>query len=641
LYPEPGSVWDMSDSIGHECGIAAIRLLKPFEYYVKKYGSPFFAINRLYLLMEKQHNRGQDGAGAAVIKIDTAPGKPFIFRSRSADKHPISHIHQHMLSSLAEAQTANPKQADNPVWLKHNAKFAGELLLGHLRYGTRGQGGISYCHPFLRQSNWKSRNLVLAGNFNLTNNDELYETLVELGQHPRGEKDTVMVLEKIGHFLDEENDRLFRSCRKKGLPRPDISKKIAENIDLLSVLKRAVRNFDGGYAMAGMIGNGDLFVMRDACGIRPAFFYQDDEFVVVASERPAIQTVFNVAVDSVQEIQPGHALVVRKNGEVLHQPISKVNTIKPCSFERIYFSRGTDKDIYKERKLLGRQLTEPVLKAVDYDLDHTVFSYIPNTAETAFMGLIEGVKVYVAERARHHILTERNLSPERISELINYQPRNEKIMTKDAKLRTFITTDADRNELVSMVYDTTYGVVKPKDTLVVLDDSIVRGTTLRESILRILDRLHPKKIVIVSSAPEIRYPDCYGIDMSKLKDFVAFQAAIALVKETGHDALLTEIYNQCKASLELPRNQVINEVKPLFHRFKPHEVEAKIAEILRPVDLKAEFEVIYQSLKGLHTACPNHLGDWYFSGNYPTPGGNRVVNRSFINFMEKSDARAY
>ncbi len=631
----------MSDWIGHECGIAAIRLLKPFEYYVEKYGSASFAINRLYLLMEKQHNRGQDGAGAVVVKLDTDPGNPFIFRALSADKDPISQVHQHMLASLAESQRDNPEHADDPVWLKRNAKFAGELLLGHLRYGTRGRGGISYCHPFLRQSNWKNRNLVLAGNFNLTNNDELFDTLVELGQHPRSEKDTVMVLEKIGHFLDEENDRLFREFRKQGLDRPAISEKISDHLDLLTVLKRAVKNFDGGYTMAGIIGNGDLFVMRDACGIRPGFFYQDDEFVVVASERPAIQTAFNVPVESVQEIKPGHALVVRKNGQVLHEQISDVEKVTPCSFERIYFSRGTDKDIYEERKQLGRQLTEPVLKAVDYDLDHTVFSYIPNTAETAFMGLIEGVKSYVADRAKHHILTERNLSAERITELVNYQPRIEKIMTKDAKLRTFITTDADRNELVSMVYDTTYGVVKPEDTLVVLDDSIVRGTTLRESILRILDRLHPKKIVIISSAPEIRYPDCYGIDMSKLKDFVAFQAAIALVKETGREALLTEIYEKCKASLDIPRDQVVNEVKAIFRLFKPHEVERKIAQILRPADLKADFEVIYQSLSGLHAACPNHKGDWYFSGNYPTPGGNRVVNRSFVNFMENSDARAY
>ncbi len=631
----------MSDWIGHECGIAAIRLLKPFEYYVEKYGSPAFAINRLYLLMEKQHNRGQDGAGAAVIKIDVEPGKPFIFRSRSAEKDPIAKVHQEMLSDLAQSQAENPAYADDPVWLKRNAKFAGELLLGHLRYGTRGRGGLDFCHPFLRPSNWRSRNLVLAGNFNLTNNDELFEALVELGQHPIDETDTVMVLEKIGHFLDEENDRLFREFRKEGFDRAVISEKIADHLDLVTVLKRAVRNFDGGYTMAGIIGNGDLFVMRDACGIRPGFFYQDDEFVVVASERPAIQTAFNVSIDAVQEIKPGHALIVRRNGEILHEQISDVQEIRPCSFERIYFSRGTDRDIYGERKQLGRQLTEPVLKAVDYDLDNTVFSYIPNTADAAFYGLMEGAKAYVAERARYHILHERNLTAERITELVNYQPRMEKIMTKDAKLRTFITADSDRRELVSLVYDTTYGVVKPTDTLVILDDSIVRGTTLRESILRILDRLSPKKIVIVSSAPEIRYPDCYGIDMSKLKDFVAFQAAVALTKERGREDVLKQIYDACKASLNLPRDQVKNEVKALYNPFKPHEVEAKIAQILRPADLKAQFQVIYQSVEGLHAACPNHKGDWYFTGDYPTPGGNRVVNRSFVNFMENSDARAY
>ncbi|HNX53751.1 MAG TPA: hypothetical protein PLD51_07270 [Pontiellaceae bacterium] len=631
----------MSDWIGHECGIAAIRLLKPFEYYVEKYGSASFAINRLYLLMEKQHNRGQDGAGAAVVKLDVEPGKPFIFRSRSADKDPIAKVHQEMLTSLAESQSGNPEHANDPLWLKRNAKFAGELLLGHLRYGTRGRGGIDFCHPFLRPSNWRSRNLVLAGNFNLTNNDELFEALVDLGQHPIDETDTVMVLEKIGHFLDEENDRLFREFRKEGLERAVISEKIADHLDLVTVLKRAVKNFDGGYAMAGIIGNGDLFVMRDACGIRPGFFYRDDEFVVVASERPAIQTAFDVPIDAVQEIKPGHALIVRRNGEVLHEQISETQEIRQCSFERIYFSRGTDRDIYGERKQLGRQLTEPVLKAVDYDLDNTVFSYIPNTADAAFYGLMEGAKAYVAERAKYHILHERNLTAERIVELVNYQPRMEKIMTKDAKLRTFITADSDRRELVSLVYDTTYGVVKKTDTLVILDDSIVRGTTLRESILRILDRLQPKKIVIVSSAPQIRYPDCYGIDMSKLKDFVAFQAVVALVKENGREAVLKQIYEACKASLNLPREQVKNEVKALYAPFTPAQIEKKIAQILRPADLKAQFQVIYQSIEGLRAACPKHTGDWYFTGDYPTSGGNRVVNRSFVNFMENSDARAY
>lgn len=631
----------MSDWIGHECGIAAIRLLKPFEYYVEKYGSPAFAINRLYLLMEKQHNRGQDGAGAAVVKLHADPGRPFIFRARSAEKDPIGQVHRHMLGSLAESQELHPAHADDPAWIARHAKFAGELLLGHLRYGTRGQGGLTFCHPFLRQSNWRSRNLVLAGNFNLTNNDQLFETLVELGQHPRSETDTVMVLEKIGHFLDEENDRLFREFRKKGLERTEISDEIAENVDLVNVLKRAVKNFDGGYTMAGMIGNGDLFVMRDACGIRPGFFYQDDEFVVVASERPAIQTAFNVPLEAVQEIKPGHALVVRRNGEVLHEQISTVDGVAPCSFERIYFSRGTDSDIYRERKQLGRQLTEPILKAVDYDLDNTVFSYIPNTADAAFYGLMEGLHDYVAERAKYHITHEKEMTPERVAELINYRPRMEKIMTKDAKLRTFITADADRRDLVTLVYDTTYGVVKKTDTLVVLDDSIVRGTTLRESILRILDRLHPRRIMVVSSAPQIRYPDCYGIDMSKLKDFVAFQAAVSLMRDRGLENELQTIYDKCKASLDLPRNEVQNEVKALYAHFTPQEVEVKIAELLRPADLNAESQVMYQSIEGLHAACPGHKGDWYFSGDYPTPGGNRVANRSFINFMKDSDERAY
>lgn len=631
----------MSDFIGHECGIAAIRLLKPFDYYVEKYGSPSFAINHLYLLMEKQHNRGQDGAGAAVVKLHADPGSPFIFRSRSAEKDPISQVHRHMLESLAGSLEQHPDRAGDSDWIRRNALFAGELLMGHLRYGTRGQNGMTFCHPFLRQSNWRSRNLVLAGNFNLTNNDELFETLVELGQHPRNETDTVMVLEKIGHFLDEENDRLFREFRKEGLDRPAISEKIGDHLDLVAVLKRAVRNFDGGYTMAGIIGNGDLFVMRDPCGIRPAFFFRDEEFVVVASERPAIQTAFNVGLEQIEEIRPGHALVVRRNGEVLHEPISEPQQVKPCSFERIYFSRGTDRDIYGERKQLGRQLADPILKAVDYDLNNTVFSYIPNTADAAFYGMMEGVKAYVAERAQYHILHEKNMSPERLAELISYQPRMEKIMTKDAKLRTFITADADRRDLVSLVYDTTYGIVKPTDTLVVLDDSIVRGTTLRESILRILDRLRPKKIVIVSSAPQIRYPDCYGIDMSKLKDFVAFTAAVELLRETGREAVLDQVYDAAKASLLKPRDQVQNEVKALYAPFTPEQIENKIARMLRPDDLRAEFQIIYQRIAGLHAACPEHRGDWYFTGDYPTPGGNRVVNRSFVNFMEKSDARAY
>ena len=631
----------MSDVLHHECGIAAIRLLKPFEYYVEKYGSYTVALNRLYLLMEKQHNRGQDGAGAAVVKLHVEPGQPFIFRARSAEKEPIASVYRHMLSELESSRRANPECAGDPLWLKQNAKYIGELLLGHLRYGTRGESGTGFCHPFFRQSNWRSRNLLLAGNFNLTNNDELFQTLVELGQHPRNETDTVMVLEKIGHFIDEENDRLFRECRKEGMERSEISKFICENLDLVTVLKRSVKNFDGGYAMAGIIGNGDMFVVRDACGIRPAFYYKNDEFVVVASERPAIQTAFDAHIEEVQEINPGCALIVRRNGDVLHEQISEPQAYKPCSFERIYFSRGTDKDIYAERKQLGHQLTEPILKAIDYDLDNTVFSYIPNTAASAFYGMMEGIQDYVADRAKYYIMHEKNLSPERISELINYRPRMEKIMVKDTKLRTFITADADRRDLVALVYDTAYGVVKTTDTLVMIDDSIVRGTTLRESILRILDRLHPKRIIIVSSAPEIRYPDCYGIDMSRLKEFVAFQAAVELLHESGQEEILQTVYKACKTSLDLPRSDVKNEVKAIYKRFTPEQIVERITKILRPDDLNAEFGLIFQSIEGLHAACPNHLGDWYFSGDYPTPGGNRVANRSFINYIENSNARAY
>jgi amidophosphoribosyltransferase len=519
--------------------------------------------------------------------------------------------------------------------------FAGELLLGHLRYGTHGASGESFCHPFLRQNNWMTRNLVVAGNFNLTNNDELFDMLVELGQHPRNKTDTVMVLEKIGHFLDEANDFLFRKYRKDGLTRTEITEAIIRELDVCRILKKATRSFDGGYVMAGMIGHGDLFVLRDPNGIRPAFYYQDDEIVAIASERPQLQTALNVPIDAVREIEPGHALVVKRSGEVMMEMINEPGEKTPCSFERIYFSRGTDKDIYRERKDLGRSLVRPVLDSVDYDLENTVFSYIPNTAETAFLGLVEGVKDVVGERMKYHLLREPRLTAERIDELLSFQPRVEKVMTKDAKLRTFITADVDREDLVAQVYDTTYGVVKPTDTLVVLDDSIVRGTTLRTSILRILDRLGMKKVVIVSSAPQIRFPDCYGIDMSKMKDFVAFEAAVALIRETGREALLNEIYAACREDDKKPREEAVNHVIGIFEPFTAEQVSGKIAQILTPVGMKAEVQIIYQSIEGLHAACPSHKGDWYFTGNYPTPGGNRVANRSFVNFMEKKDARAY
>ncbi len=631
----------MSDWIGHECGIAAIRLLKPLDYYIEKYGSPMYGINKLTLLMEKQHNRGQDGAGVAAIKLDMPPGEPYIFRTRSADKDPIMHVRARLEKAFSDARERHPTEYLSGEWVKRNVLFAGELLLGHLRYGTYGAAGESFCHPFLRQNNWMTRNLVVAGNFNLTNNNELFDTLVELGQHPRNKTDTVMVLEKIGHFLDEANDFLFRKHRKEGLTRTEITQQIIQELDVYRILKKATRSFDGGYVMAGMIGHGDLFVLRDPNGIRPAFYYRDDEIVVVASERPQIQTALDVPISSVKEIEPGHALVVRYSGEVTMEIVNDPGPKSPCSFERIYFSRGTDRDIYRERKSLGRSLVRPVLEAVDYDLENTVFSYIPNTAETAFLGLVEGVKEVVGERMKYHLLRENRLTAERIDELLSFQPRVEKVMTKDAKLRTFITADCDREDLVAQVYDTTYGVVKPNDTLVVLDDSIVRGTTLRTSILRILDRLGMKKIVIVSSAPQIRFPDCYGIDMSKMKDFVAFEAAVALIRESGRESLLQEVYAACKAEDEKPRDEARNQVVRLFGNFTDEQISAKIAELLTPVGMRAEVQIIYQTVVGLHEACPDHRGDWYFTGNYPTPGGHRVANRSFMNYMENRDTRAY
>jgi amidophosphoribosyltransferase len=631
----------MSDWIGHECGIAAIRLLKPLNYYIDKYGTPMYAINKLTLLMEKQHNRGQDGAGVASIKLDMPPGFPYIFRTRSADKNPIMDVRNRLVQAFVEAREKHPAEYQDGAWVKRNVLFAGELLLGHLRYGTHGASGESFCHPFLRQNNWMTRNLVVAGNFNLTNNNELFDMLVELGQHPRNKTDTVMVLEKIGHFLDEANDFLFRKYRKEGLTREEITQRIIDELDVCRILKKATRSFDGGYVMAGMIGHGDLFVLRDPNAIRPAFYYQDDEIVAVASERPQIQTALNVPISSVKEIERGHALLVKRTGEVLMEMVNEPKEKTPCSFERIYFSRGTDKDIYQERKNLGRSLVRRVLDSVDYDLEHTVFSYIPNTAETAFLGLVEGVKDMVGERMKYHLLSENRLTAERIDELLSFQPRIEKVMTKDAKLRTFITADTDREDLVAQVYDTTYGIVKPDDTLVVLDDSIVRGTTLRTSILRILDRLGMKKVVIVSSAPQIRFPDCYGIDMSKMKDFVAFEAGVALIRETGREAMLEEIYTACKEDEKKPREEAKNQVIRLFEPFTDEQISDKIAQILTPVGMKAQVQIIYQSVAGLHEACPNHKGDWYFTGNYPTPGGHRVANRSFINFMEKSDARAY
>ncbi|MEC9095323.1 MAG: amidophosphoribosyltransferase [Planctomycetota bacterium] len=629
----------MSDWIGHECGIAAIRLLKPLDYYIQKYGSPMYGINKLTLLMEKQHNRGQDGAGAAVIKLGMPPGDPYIFRTRSAGKNPIMEVSNRLARSFIDAREANPEEYLDGQWVKENILFAGELLLGHLRYGTFGGSGETFCHPFLRQNNWMTRNLVMAGNFNLTNNSELFEMLVDLGQHPRNRTDTVIVLEKIGHFLDEANDAIFRKYNKQKLSRREITKRIIEDLDIPMVLRKATKAFDGGYVMAGMIGHGDMFVLRDPAGIRPAFYYKDEEIVAIASERPQIQTALNVPIDAVQEVEPGHVLVVSADGTISSERVKEPLPKQACSFERIYFSRGTDSDIYRERKELGDSLAESVLQKVDYDLEHTVFSYIPNTAETAFYGMVEGIRKYVANKVAQCV--QDGCEQDEIHRLLTIQPRVEKLMTKDAKLRTFITADADREDLVAKVYDTTYGIIGPQDTLVVLDDSIVRGTTLRTSILRILDRLGMRKVIIVSSSPQIRFPDCYGIDMSKMADFVAFEAAVDLIKEHGKTEVLDEIYQACLEEEKNPAAQAVNHVTRMFDPFTPEEISQRIGQILTPPDMKAEVEILYQTIEGLHKACPNHTGDWYFTGNYPTPGGNRVANRSFINFMEKKDARAY
>jgi amidophosphoribosyltransferase len=633
----------MSDQIKHECGIALIRLLKPLQYYIDKYGTPLYGINKLYLLMEKQHNRGQDGAGVANIKIDIEPGNRYISRYRSVSSKAIQEIFGKVNEKYIEVQKNNPDKLKDGEWLKKNVAFSGELLLGHLRYGTYGKNSIENCHPFLRQNNWKSRNLVVAGNFNLTNVDELFNQLVDLGQHPKEKADTVTVMEKIGHFLDVENERLFRKFKEQGYNNKEISELISNNIDIAQILKEASKKWDGGYAMAGLMGHGGAFVLRDPNGIRPAFYYHDEEIVVVTSERPVIQTAFNVPIESIKELTPGHALIIEKNGSLNETEIIKPLEKLSCSFERIYFSRGSDRDIYLERKALGHALCPAILKAIDFDIKNTVFSYIPNTAELAFLGLIEGIHEYLNKYKRLEIikLGDKVADPQ-LSEILSLQPRVEKIAIKDAKLRTFITQDKERDDMVAHVYDTTYGVIKKGvDNLVIIDDSIVRGTTLKQSILKILDRLGPKKIIIVSSAPQIRYPDCYGIDMAKMGDFIAFQAAIALLKENFKENLIDEVYEKAKAQIELPSNKIKNVVKEIYKPFSAEQISQKIAELLRPTDIKAELEIIYQSIEGLHIACPNHKGDWYFTGDYPTPGGNKVVNQAFINYVEGKNVRAY
>jgi amidophosphoribosyltransferase len=633
----------MSDQLHHECGLALLRLLKPLSYYQKKYGSPYYALNKLYLLMEKQHNRGQDGAGLANIKLDMEPGTRYISRHRSNDRQAIQDIFSRIHGRFAEAQRTNPDKVNDVYWLKKNMPFSGELWLGHLRYGTYGGNSIEQCHPFLRQNNWMTRNLVVAGNFNMTNMEELFQDLIRLGMHPKEKADTVTVMENLGHFLDEENEILYNKFKELGNSKSEISPLIAEHLDIAHLLKRASKKWDGGYAIAGLLGHGDAFVLRDPAGIRPAYYYKDDEIVVVTSERPAMQTAFNVPLEEIREIKPGHALIIKKNGKVTESMIKEPTQRLSCSFERIYFSRGSDADIYKERKELGRLLCQSTLNAVDHDLRNTVFSFIPNTAEVAFIGMMHGMEDYLKDVKKRKIKQlGANATDDKLNEILSIRPRQEKIALKDAKLRTFITNDNARDELVSHVYDVTYGTVrKGVDNLVVLDDSIVRGTTLKNSIIKMLDRLGPKKIVVVSSAPQIRYPDCYGIDMARIGDLVAFRAAIELLEENNLEHIIDETYERCKEQLELGVNEMKNFVRMIYQPFSAEQISAKIAQLVKPEDCKAELEIIFQKIEDLHAACPNHRGDWYFSGNYPTPGGNKVVSRAFINYIEGINERAY
>ncbi|KQS49968.1 amidophosphoribosyltransferase [Flavobacterium sp. Leaf359] len=632
----------MSDALKHECGIALLRLKKPLEFYKEKYGSAFYGVQKMYLLMEKQHNRGQDGAGFASIKFDVEPGERYISRVRSNDPQPIQDVFAQINARINDELSNHPEYAESVALQKKNIPYIGELFLGHVRYGTFGKNSIESVHPFLRQNNWMHRNLIVAGNFNMTNVKELFDSLVELGQHPKEMADTVTVMEKIGHFLDDEVTGLYQDCKNEGFSKRDASPIIAERLDVAKILRRASKGWDGGYAMAGLFGHGDAFVFRDPAGIRPAYFYEDDEITVVASERPVIQTVFNVSFDKVQELDPGHALIIKKNGKVSKEEIIAPVEKKACSFERIYFSRGSDAEIYQERKDLGKLILPAVLEAIDQDTDNTVFSYIPNTAETSFYGMVEAAQDFLNQRKNNYILENRNtLTKETLQQLLAVKIRTEKVAIKDAKLRTFITEDSSRDDLVAHVYDVTYGVIKPEDNLVIIDDSIVRGTTLKKSILKMMDRLNPKKIVIVSSAPQIRYPDCYGIDMAKLEGLVAFQAALELLKERNLYHIVDEVYAKCKAQENFKDTDVINYVNEIYAPFQPEEISDKIAQMLSSEGIKAEVKIIFQSVENLHVACPKNLGDWYFTGNYPTPGGNRVVNRAFMNFYEGKDSRAY
>lgn len=631
----------MSDAIKHECGIALLRLLKPLEYYKEKYGSAFYGIEKMYLLMEKQHNRGQDGAGLASIKLDVDPGQRYISRIRSNDPQPIQDIFTQLNGRINEELIAHPEYNTAELQKKH-IPYIGELFLGHVRYGTFGKNSIESVHPFLRQNNWMHRNLIVAGNFNMTNVKELFQSLVELGQHPKEMADTITVMEKIGHFLDEEVTEIYRQCKVNGLSKKEASQVIVEQLDVSSILRKASKNWDGGYAMAGLLGHGDAFVFRDPAGIRPAYYYADDEIAVVASERPVIQTVFNVPFEKVKELDPGKAIIVKKNGSISLEEIIPATEKKACSFERIYFSRGSDAEIYQERKQLGRLVLPAVLEAIDNDTDNTVFSFIPNTAETSFYGMVEAAQDFLNQRKNQYILDNRKtLSKEKLEEILSVKIRTEKIAIKDAKLRTFITEDSSRDSLVAHVYDVTYGVIKPTDNLVIIDDSIVRGTTLKKSIIKMMDRLNPKKIVVVSSAPQIRYPDCYGIDMAKLEGLIAFQAALALLKDRNLYHIVDEVYLKSKKQELFADKEVVNYVKELYAPFTDEELSDKISEMLTSKSVKAEVKIIFQNVENLHKACPKNLGDWYFTGNYPTHGGNRVVNRAFLNFYEGNDARAY
>lgn len=632
----------MSDAIKHECGIAHIRLLKPLEYYKKKYGTAFYGINKMYLIMEKQHNRGQDGAGFASIKLNMDPGQRYISRVRSVAQQPIQDVFAQINERINKVLEANPQLTEGVSNHKHMIPYLGEVMLGHVRYGTFGNNSVESVHPFLRQNNWMHRNLILAGNFNMTNVRQLFRNLVELGQHPKDYTDTITIMEKIGHFLDDAVAKLYKKLKKEGYSKIECSSLIAERLSIKKILKKAAKNWDGGYAMAGMIGHGDSFVLRDPAGIRPAYYYKDDEVIVVASERPVIQTVFNVDYDSVRELPPGCAIITKKSGKVSIDQILAPVERKACSFERIYFSRGSDTEIYRERKLLGKLLVPEVLKLIDHDIKNTVFSFIPNTAETSFLGMIETVDIYLNKRKTKEILKgKRALSAEKVTQILSTHTRVEKIAIKDVKLRTFITEDSSRDDLVAHVYDITYGVIKPEDNLVVIDDSIVRGTTLKKSILKMLDRLSPKKIVIVSSAPQIRYPDCYGIDMANLEGLVAFRAALSLLKDAGKHEIIENVYAKCKAQENYKDSEVTNFVKEIYTPFTATQISEKIANLLSADGITAEVKIIFQSIENLHHACPKNLGDWYFTGNYPTDGGNRVVNQAFINFYEGKKKRAY